>query len=53
MARVLDLVREDGTSKRAVMTMLPPGELAVPGNTDAACPPSLVQMILAATTGGL
>jgi thymidylate synthase len=36
-ARVLDLIREDGASKRAVMTMLRPEELAVPGNTDVAC----------------
>ena len=51
--RVLDLIREDGASKRAVMTMFRPGELAVQENTDVACPPSLVQMSLAATTGGL
>jgi hypothetical protein len=52
-ARVLDLIGEDGASRRAVMTMFRPGELAVPGNTDVAGPRSLVQMSLAATTGGL
>lgn len=52
-ARVPDLIREDGASERAVMTMFRPGELAVPGNTDVAYPPSLVRMSLAATTGGL
>jgi hypothetical protein len=52
-ARVLDLIREDGASERAVMTMFRPEELAVPGNTDVACPPSLVQTSLAATTGRL
>jgi hypothetical protein len=35
-ARVLDLIREDGVIKRAVMTMFRPGELAMPGNTDVA-----------------
>jgi len=52
-ARVLDLIRENGAGKRAVMTMFRPGELAMPGNTDVARPPSLVQMSLAVTTSGL
>ncbi len=43
-ARVLDLIREDEASKRAVMTMFGREELGVLGNTDVACSPSLVQM---------
>lgn len=35
--RVLDLIREDTATKRAVMTMFRPEELAVPGNTNVAC----------------
>ncbi len=35
--QVLDLIREDSATKRAVMTMFRPEELAVPGNVDVAC----------------
>lgn len=35
--RVLDLIREDPATKRAVMTMFRPEELAIPGNLDVAC----------------
>lgn len=35
--RVLDLIRDDPATKRAVMTMFRPEELTVPGNTNVAC----------------
>lgn len=35
--QILDLIREDSATKRAVMTMFRPEELAVPGNLDVAC----------------
>lgn len=34
---VLDLIREDPATKRAVLTMFRPEELAIPGNLDVAC----------------
>jgi thymidylate synthase len=36
-AQILGLIREDAATKRAVMTMFRPEELAVPGNLDVAC----------------
>lgn len=35
--QVLGLIREDPATKRAVMTMFRPEELAIPGNLDVAC----------------
>jgi thymidylate synthase len=35
--RILELIREDPATKRAVMTMFRPEELAIPGNLDVAC----------------
>jgi thymidylate synthase len=35
--RILDLIREDPATKRAVMTMFRPEELAIAGNLDVAC----------------
>ena len=35
--RILDLIRDDPATKRAVLTMFRPEELAIPGNLDVAC----------------